>query len=97
MTTFEQVASVFKDLGLPPEDFREFIELVESPTAVDAGVDSHLAELLRAFHAHSWASTDGLEKVVHTVTGSRPGDPLGDVPFSLVGGESLEGSHRRAP
>ncbi len=48
-----------------------------------AGVDEGIADLMRLVHSSTWFGVRGCTSVVRTWSGSRAGDPLGDLLFNL--------------
>ena len=79
----EAVAKIFQGLNLPPEMFDNFKQTLADPTLKVAGTDRHLVELLIECFTCTWLSTEGLPNVAMTQTGTKPGDPLGDILFFL--------------
>eukprot|EP00969_Alexandrium_andersonii_P087178 3845514-Alexandrium_andersonii.AAC.1 len=48
------------------------------------GVSSRLATAVEDTHTCAWFSTQGLQPIVSTSRGSKPGDPLGDVLYAFM-------------
>ncbi len=69
---------------MPPALFALLRETWVDPTLKVAGTDPHLVELLREGMICSWLSTEGLPNVALTNSGTKPGDPLGDILFSFL-------------
>ena len=49
-----------------------------------AQVPAQLVHLLSNIHRFSYFSMPGLHDVAHTHSGSKPGDPLGDIVFNMT-------------
>ena len=76
---------LFGSLGLPPQAFCEFQELLRQPDALDAAeVPPHLKALFREFFTSTWFMIRGDQAVTHTRKGSRPGDAFADLVFSFA-------------
>jgi len=81
----EQVAGVFRQCGMPAQVFAQFRDAIQSPGALqEAGVPSVLCKLVEASHAITWYSFNGLDTMVATKQGVKPGDPLGDILFAFI-------------
>eukprot|EP00969_Alexandrium_andersonii_P168025 7428377-Alexandrium_andersonii.AAC.1 len=62
---------------------REFHEVLSSPDAMAmAGVGEHLRHMVAQSHDAAWFTIQGVGSPTTVGTGSKAGDPLGDVLFT---------------
>ena len=80
----ETTAQVFRSFSLPPEALHEFLSLLNTSAFDLCGVDPHLSELIAEAHNGTWFTTKGRVEVMATESGTKPGDPLGDVIFNYI-------------
>ena len=79
------IAQIVRAMGFGPETMHEITAVVrESSLMKDLGVSTVLADATAEAHMHTWFSTQGLATIVRARSGSRPGDPLGDIIFSFL-------------
>ncbi len=84
-TSDDDVARLICAVGLPPEAMHELANYLAQPSLLEqAGVDEHLQALVADTFSATWFSTEGLDQVVATKRGTRPGDPLADQLFGFV-------------
>ena len=80
-----EVADAFSRLNFDPIIFDEFCKVCKSASATQSfGVGAQLGRMLDSLHMCSWFSTQGVSNVSHTLTGRKPGDPLGALVFSFL-------------
>eukprot|EP00974_Lingulodinium_polyedra_P054476 5238063-Lingulodinium_polyedra.AAC.1 len=56
----------------------------EVPALEAAGVPAHLRQAIEQAHTCTWATHQGIEAPTATTSGSKAGDPLGDVLFLAI-------------
>ena len=81
----EGVVHTFSRLGFSPAVFGDFCRILSDPHSFFlSNVPSRLCNLVRNLHDGAWFSISGLSHVSVTQTGSRAGDPLGDIVFMFL-------------
>ena len=81
----EEMARIFQTLQMPPEAFHEFREILNEPAALEqAAVNPLHQSIVRSTFTRSWAHVPGSQRILHTSTGTRPGDPTADLLFSFI-------------
>lgn len=88
----EHMAWLFAQLKLPADALQELErQLAEKSVIEKAEVGEHLAEMVTEAHSGTYFCMDGFEEVVQTSTGTRPGDPYGDIVFNFVMAQLVKG------
>ena len=81
----ESYARLFATLQLPPSSFAAFRQAVEAgPAIAKHGASEWIQAVVTEMLQQTWFSLPGQRDTVETTLGSRPGDGLADVLFSLV-------------
>ena len=81
----EAAATFIRKFGMPVQAMDQVRRLVHEPDCLQRiKCGAHLRALLEAAHSPSWFSTQGLQQPLRTRSGSKAGDPLGDVLFTVV-------------
>ena len=81
----ETVAHLFKQLGLAPTLFDEFMDEIAGTTMLKQGRTNKAVErVVSSMMKGAWARLPGDDKVMIPMTGTKPGDPLADILFSMV-------------
>ena len=88
LETDEDVAQLLALLQVPPSALREVCEWL-SHTDLLAGAPAHCTALIRAFLSGTFFCIRGAPGIVRTRAGSRPGDSVADLLFSLVQADFL--------
>ena len=81
----EAVAHLFGLLGLAPTLFDDFMEEIRRPKIMASGGTNKAVErVVNSMMQDAWARLPGDGRVMIPNTGTKPGDPLADILFSLV-------------
>ena len=83
LETDEDVAQLLTLLQVPPSALHEVCEWL-SQTDLLAGAPAHCTALIRAFLSGTFFQIRGAPGIVRTRAGSRPGDSVADLLFSLI-------------
>ena len=86
----ESVASCMARFGLPTacmDEFRSLIQAGDGISLMEVGM--HMRQVLRQTCQATWMTVQGVEDVRATTKGTEPGDPLGDLLFTLVAARFL--------
>ena len=79
------LAKVAARLHLPPDAIADLHALLQLPASTElAGMPKHLRRALQALHTNTHFRIHGQTDRVHTLIGSRPGDPFADVVFGYM-------------
>ena len=79
------IAVVVRAMGFEPETMHEIAGVIKTGSLMhDLSVPQVLADATAESHKCTWFSTQGLQTIVEARSGSRAGDPLGDVIFSFL-------------
>ena len=70
-------------LGISPQHVADLMTTAHSDAAV-TGISEHAVALLRDLMERTFFQVDGVDPVVLTTQGTRPGDPVGDAFFNLA-------------
>ena len=79
-----RISKIFEFTGLSPDHFQEFLRLLATPAHTQAGVSSHLNNLVMRAQEHTWSVMQGCDQLAFNESGTRPGDPLADVCFAFI-------------
>ena len=80
-----RVAAALSKLGFGPETMHELAKAVAAGSILaEAGMSRHAVALLQQAHETTWVTTQGLQIPTVTLTGSRAGDPLGDLIYNFL-------------
>ena len=83
--TDEEMARIFQTLQMPPAAFHDFCEIISEPAALEQAAVNPLHQgIVRSTFTKSWAHLPGSQRILHTSTGTRPGDPTADLLFSFI-------------
>ena len=89
--TQEDLAAVFLKLKLPQTAWHQFHENVQEPNLAARITDSkHAQANIRSMLCSTWFAIPDAPGIKAPQTGSRPGDPLADVVFSMLMTRVLE-------
>ena len=84
------LATVAARLQLPPDALADLQALLQTPSGTErANLPRHLRRALQALHTNTHFRLHGQSDRVHTLIGSRPGDPFADVVFGYMFGRVL--------
>ena len=79
------LAKVAARLHLPSDAVADLHALLQLPASTElAGMPKHLRRALQALHTNTHFRMHGQSDRVHTLIGSRPGDPFADVVFGYM-------------
>ena len=79
------VAAMMHKFEMPPDSMESFAAFVQSPDALQrAAVGAHLRALVQQAHEATWITVQGIPWPASTSSGSKAGDPLGDVFFIFL-------------
>jgi len=79
------LATVAARLHLPDDALADLQALLQLPSGTSlAGLPRHMRRALQALHTNTHFRMEGQEDRVHTLIGSRPGDPFADVVFGYM-------------
>ena len=79
------IASVAARLQLPSDALADLHALLQTPSGTErANLPPHLRRALQALHTNTHFRLHGQLDRVHTLIGSRPGDPFADVVFGYM-------------
>ena len=80
-----KIMYVLARMNISPEQIPSLVSFVKSASILSKmGVPKHVILAVRDSHECSWFSTEGVEEIVNSRSGSKPGDPLGDIIFSFA-------------
>ena len=89
--TDEEVAYMFKQLGLPPSAFDQFRSAASTASALEAaGSSQWLRAVLKEILSDTWFKLQGQTDAVCTSLGVRPGDALADALFFFLFAQVLK-------
>ncbi len=95
-STDEDIAKLFAKFDLPPAAIHELYATIDGGPIFDQiDVSPHLKALLTELHHNAWFCTEGVEDVAETGTGTKPGDPFGDLVFNFLFAKILDVIHQR--
>ena len=85
ITTDEEAAAFLRDLNLPPEALHEAMGILKGPSALEVmEVGCYLRKVVQSTLTGSWMTTQGISTLAQTGRGTKPGDPLGDLLFTIA-------------
>ena len=83
--TDQRVTQLMATLGIDPDLFHEAAEMFQTKgTLEEAAFPIHLAAILRAMCENTWFTVQGVAYPARSQGGTRAGDPLGDILFTLA-------------
>ena len=79
------LASIAERLHLPHDALADLHQILQEPSSAEqAGMPAHMRRALQALHTNTNFHMKGQTDRVHTLIGSRPGDPFADVVFGYM-------------
>ena len=87
--SWEQWAVVLARLRLEPEALQRLRHRLETgdPVLAAAGAPAELRHLVAESMCGTWFATNGLTDIVHSVSGTKPGNPLAGCLFNFIAAE----------
>ena len=77
------VAAALHSWGIPTQLIDMWLQQADSDHAI-FNASAHTEKLIQDCMHNTFFTVDGVPGVCHTTTGTRPGDPLGDLLFNLI-------------
>ena len=94
--TDENILTLLKRLGYPDGHIQAVAEKLEEPSAMeDLQVPPHLRAVLGEFHSSTWFRLKNDSSIVATARGTRPGDSLADILWTVSFSKFLHLSEER--
>ena len=85
VASVESIAFIFLKLSIPPSVHRILLQSLGGQCPLrEAGASKHLQFVLREQRVCTLFTTQGLEAPSSSTTGSRAGNPLGDIIFAVI-------------
>jgi hypothetical protein len=79
------IACIFKTYGFGPDHMHRLSSIVSGGTFLSkSGASGHLELVISDAHSCNWFTVQGSDRNASLVTGSRAGDPLGDIIFNYI-------------
>ena len=79
------VAKLLNALGFGPQAMYDFARVLANGSILEkAAVPLEIRRSVCDAHSHTWFSMQGRRTVSEVLSGSRPGDPLGDIVFKVL-------------
>ena len=79
------MACMLAKFAIPFSAMADVRAILNSPDALEqAMVGAHLRTLIEESHTATWFTTQGLQEPSSSTAGSKAGDPLGDVVFTVL-------------
>ena len=75
--------SILSTIKMPYDVIDKALSIAQNSIFSQAGVSTHLNQLVANAHYGSWFATDGLAGIIATLIGAKQGDPLGDIIFNM--------------
>ena len=92
----EDIAELFAKFDLPPEAILELFATIDGGPIFDhIDVFPHLKALFTELHLNAWFCTEGVNYAAETDTGTKPGDPFGDLVSNFLLAKIQDVIHQR--